>query len=100
MHALGTWSTSGFTETLREELARYNVVLVRRTEDPDAVARVDLGRFTYRSWQEIDIALDEAGRMTELGRVRVPDLSMTTTDVVAQMVAELIAKRLWGDEPP
>jgi hypothetical protein len=100
LHALGTWSTIGFTQTLREELARYNIVVVRRNEEPDAVAVVDLGRFTYQSWQEIDVSLDDDRRVAELGRIRIPDLSMTTTDVAAQMVAELIAKRLWAGKPP
>jgi len=100
LHPLGTWSTVTFSETLRGELARYNVVVVRRSEQPDAVALVDLGRFTYRSWQEIDVSLDENDRVSELGRIRVPDLSMTTTDVAAQTVATLIAKRLWAFEPP
>jgi hypothetical protein len=100
LHALGTWSTSGFTQTLREELARYNIVVVPRNEETDAVALVDLGRFTYRSWQEIDVSLDDDRHVAELGRIRIPDLSMTTTDVAAQMVAELIAKRVWANEPP
>jgi hypothetical protein len=100
LHTLGTWSTTGFRQTLREELARYNIVVVRRNEEPDAVAVVDLGRFTYRSWQEIDVTLDDDHRVAELGRIRVPDLSMSTTDVAAEMVAELIAKRLWANQPP
>jgi hypothetical protein len=100
LHAVGTWSTIGFTATLRDELARYNVVVVHRNEQPDAVAVVDLGRFTYRSWQEIDVALDDDRHVTELGRIRVPDLSMTTTDVAAGMIAELIARRLWANVPP
>jgi hypothetical protein len=98
--ALGTWSTASFSETLREELARYNIVVVPRNEQRDAVAVVDLGRFTYRSWQEIDVFLDVDDRLSELGRIRVPDLSMTTTDVAAQTVATLIARRLWAFEPP
>jgi hypothetical protein len=100
LHTLGTWSTASFTETLREELARYNIVVVRRNEEPDAVARVDLGRFSYRSWQEIDVSLDDDDRLAELGRIRVPDLSMTTADVAAELVATLIARRLWASEPP
>jgi hypothetical protein len=100
VHALGTWSTTGFSQTLREELARYNIVVVHRNEEPDAVAVVDLGRFTYQTWQEIDVTLDDDHRVAELGRIKVPDLSMSTTDVAAEMIAELIAKRLWVHEPP
>ena len=100
VYVLGTWGAAGFRDTLRDELAKYNVVVVRPDEVPDAVARIDLGRFTYRSWQEIEVALDDDHRVDTLGKIRVPELSMTTVDVAAQMVAELIAKRLWANEPP
>jgi hypothetical protein len=93
---LGTWTTAGFIETLRDELAKYHILVVRRAEDPDAVARIDLGRVTYHTWQEVDVSLDDV----DVGRVHVPDLSMTTTDVVAQLVATVIAQRLWAHEPP
>jgi hypothetical protein len=97
---LGTWTTDGFRETLRLELAKYNVAVVDRRQSPDAVALIDLGRWTYGSWQEIDVGLDEDGHVAALGQIRVPDLSMTTTDVAAQTVAELIARRLWAHEQP
>jgi hypothetical protein len=97
---LGTWTTSGFTETLRLELAKYNIAVVDRSQLPDATVLVDLGRWTYRSWQEIDVALDDDGKAETLGRIRVPDLSTTTTDVAAQIVATLIARRLWAREQP
>jgi hypothetical protein len=100
LSTIGTWSTASFSETLREELGKYNIVVVGRDAQPDAIAVVDLGRFTYRSWQEIDVSLAKDSRVSELGRIRVPDLSMTTTDVAAGMIATLVAKRLWAFEGP
>jgi NADP-dependent 3-hydroxy acid dehydrogenase YdfG len=92
----GTWTADGFSETLRLELAKYNIRVVGRRSRPEAVARIDLGRITFRGWQEVDadIVYDDQ-TTTPLGRIRVEDLSMTTLDVAAQPVAVLIARWIW-----
>jgi hypothetical protein len=91
----GSWTVDGFSESLRLELAKYNIQVVGRRSQPEAVARIDLGRITYRSWQEVDVAVADDDRTTPLGRIRVPDLEMTTLDVAAQSVAVLIARWIW-----
>jgi hypothetical protein len=96
---LGRWTIDGFSETLRAELAKYNVVVVDRRASPAGVAIVDLGRWTYRDWQEVDVAVVDRGETTPLGRLRVPDLSMTTLDVAAQSVAALLARWVWKPAP-
>jgi hypothetical protein len=100
VYGLGTWSTAGFTQTLRQELAKYNIVVVEPSETRDAIATIDLGRWTYRTWQEIDVTVGDDRRAVVAGRIRVPDLSMTTTDVAAEMVATLIARKLWAVGEP
>jgi hypothetical protein len=100
VYVLGTWVVDGFSETLRLELAKYNITVVSRRLRPGVVALIDLGHFTYRDWQEVDVALVHDHETTPLGRVRVPDLSMTTLDVAAQPVAALIARWIWTTAMP
>jgi hypothetical protein len=100
IYVLGTWAIDAFSETLRLELAKYNITVVSRRSRPSVVALIDLGRFTYRDWQEVDVALAHDHETTPLGRIRVPDLSMTTLDVAAQPVAELIARWIWTTAMP
>jgi hypothetical protein len=95
VYVLGRWTIDGFSETLRLELAKYNITVAERRSHESIVARIDLGRVTYRQWQEIDVALAHDDETTLLGRIQVPDLSMTTLDVAAQSVATLIAKWIW-----
>jgi hypothetical protein len=96
IHVLGRWTVDGFSDTLRMELAKYNIEVGPRRSEGDVVALIDLGRVTYRDWQEIDVALARGDAMSPWDRVHVPDLSMTTLDVAAQSVAALIARRVWS----
>jgi hypothetical protein len=57
---------------------------------------VDLGRFTYRDWQEVDVWLGGEGEEVALGRIRVPDLAWTTLQVAGIAAAELIARSVWS----
>jgi hypothetical protein len=94
---LGTWTVDGFSETLRLELAKYNIRVDDRRSRPGVVALINLGRLTYRTWQEIDVALIiRDDKTTPLGRIAVTDTSMTTMDVAAQSVAVLIARCIWA----
>ncbi|HLK38320.1 MAG TPA: hypothetical protein VKU41_16270 [Polyangiaceae bacterium] len=96
LYGLGRWVVDGFTQTLVLELGRYNVRVVDRAAGPDAVARVDLGQFTYRQWEEVDVLLLRGGRqVAEPDRIRVPDLEPSTLDVAAELVAGVVARRLW-----
>src|SRR5258708_14985574 len=55
VYVLGRWTIDGFSETLRLELAKYNITVVQRRSPEPIVARIDLGHVTYRQWQEIDV---------------------------------------------
>jgi hypothetical protein len=97
---LGRWTVNSFSDTLRAELVKYNITVVDPESQPGLVALIDLGRFTYRDWQEIDVALTHDDGTTPLGRIRVLDLSATTLDVAAQPVAALIARWVWTAHAP
>jgi hypothetical protein len=99
VYVLGRWTVDSFSETLTLELARYNIAVVDRRSAPRIIALIDLGRWTYRSWQEIDVGLARAGETIPVGRVDVTDLSTSTLDVAAQSVALLIAKAIRTNEP-
>jgi hypothetical protein len=96
----GRWIEDTTSETLREELRKYNVQVVDRRAHPDALVHVDLGQFTYREWQEVDVWLGGEGREVTIGRIRVPDLAWTTLQVAAIAAAELIARSVWTTNPP
>ncbi len=98
VYVLGTWTIDTFSESLRLELAKYNIRVVDRRPEPGVVAVIRLGRFTYRDWQEIDVELTHDGVTTPLGRIRTNDLSMDTIDVAAEPVAVLIARWLWASQ--
>lgn len=100
VYVLGRWTVDAFSDTLRAELAKYNITVVDRPSSSRMIALIDLGRWTYRSWQEIDVALAHDDEKTALGRIRVADTSMTTLDVAAQSVAALIARWIWTTMPP
>jgi hypothetical protein len=95
VYVLGTWTVDEFSEALRHELAKYKIDVVAAASNPGLVARVDMGRWTYREWQEIDAALVREKDVIPLGRIRLSDLSMTTLDVAAESVAVLIARGVW-----
>jgi hypothetical protein len=92
---LGTGIVDGFSETLRLELAKYNIAVEPPRSRQEIVALIDLGRIAYRQWQEIDVAVAHDDETTPLGRIQVLDLSMTTLDVAAQPIAALIARWIW-----
>jgi hypothetical protein len=92
----GRWTEETTSETLREELKKYNIQVVDRGAHPDALVHVDLGRFTYRDWQEVDVWLGAEGEEVTLGRIRVPDLAWTTLQVAGIAAAELIARSVWS----
>ena len=96
VYMLGRWVVDGFTQTLVMQLGRYNIRVVGRSAGPEAVARVDLGQFTYRQWEEVDVLLIRGERaVSEPDRIRVPDLETNTLDVAAELVARIVAQRLW-----
>jgi hypothetical protein len=96
----GRWTEETTSETLREELKKYNIRVVDRRAHPDALYHVDLGQFTYRDWQEVDVWLGSEGHEVTLGRIRVPDLAWTTLQVAGIAAAELIARSVWAANPP
>jgi hypothetical protein len=88
----GQFGLTSFTATLRDELASYNVhVDDKRTPGEDLVL-VNLTPWENR--HAIDVILDRAGQKTSLGRVLVPDRTMTTLDVAAGLVGSIIARGL------
>lgn len=80
-----------FDGTLRTELARRNIRVVG-VKDAAAVAQIDLGLRAYR--QAVEVYLVREGKRMCAGQVLVPDHAMTTMDVAAGMVAEIIAKAI------
>jgi hypothetical protein len=99
VYVLGSWTEDTTGDTLREELAKYNVQVVDRRAHPDAVVHVDLGQFTYREWQEIDVRLGGEGKEVSLARIRVPDLEWTTLQAASIPAAELVARFVWTANP-
>jgi hypothetical protein len=91
---LGTWIVQGFSESLAIELAKYDIRVVDRRAAPRDVAVVNLGLLGYR--QAIDVYLTRDGETTRLGRIHVPDVSETTLDAAAQLVAQVLARSAWG----
>jgi hypothetical protein len=80
-----------FNETLKAELARRNIRVVGE-KDAAAVAQIDLGVPAYRPAVEVYLVRD--GKRMCAGRLLVPDHAVTTMDVAAQVVAEIIAKAI------
>ena len=94
VYTMGTWAIDSFDEELATQLRKYNMVVVDRKTEPQLVAEVDLG--VLANPNAIDVYLRRNGERRYAGRVRVPDLSTTTLDVAAQLVAPLIARPAWG----
>lgn len=94
--SLGTWTVDGFSESLREQLARYAVAVVGDHDPPENTAVVTLGDWSDRVGvgRSIDVAIVNEGGVSHAGRVRIPDLSMTTLAVAAEYVAVLIVRTL------
>ena len=95
---LGTWALRNFDEELGAQLAKYNMVIVPRKPAQHLVAEINLG--VPGNWQAIDVYLVRDGEREYAGRVRVPDLSPTTLDVSAQLLAPVIARRAWNLKGP
>jgi hypothetical protein len=109
-YTLGQWAVDGFDESLEEQLAKYNVKVVDARAAPTFVALIDLGVPGNRRAIDVYLSRDDqpevppqVGRRpeghtrTELaGRVWVTDLSQTTLEASAQLVAPLIARKAWG----
>jgi hypothetical protein len=93
-YTLGTWAKDSFDEELATQLRKYNMVVVDRKAAPHLVAEIDLG--VLANGQAIDVTLVRDGTRAYAGRVNVPDLSPTTLDVAAQLVAPVIARPAWG----
>jgi hypothetical protein len=95
---LPTWGLSNqfaltsFSRTLRDELSTFNITVDDRPTQGEDHVRVNLG--LWDNHHAIDVGLDRGGQQTSLGRVLVPDRSMTTLDVAAELVAGVIARGL------
>jgi hypothetical protein len=95
---LGTWVVRGFTETLRDELAKYDIAVVDRRDSPASVAVITLGAWSDRvgGGRLIQIDMLGEGGLRRVGHELVADLSMTTLDVAAQDIAFIIARSIRG----
>jgi len=97
---LGTWIIDSEVETLTQELKKYNVHVAKLAATSDPIAVVDLGRITYRDWEEVDVSLVHNGKTAPAGRIGVPDLAWTTLQAAAITAAEVIARAVCGALPP
>lgn len=94
VYTLGTWYLQGFSESLAIELMKYNIRVVDKRAAPKTVAIINLGLLGYH--QAVDVYLSRDGETTAAGRVHVPDLSETTIEIAAQLVAQVLARSAWG----
>jgi len=92
---LGTWLVDGFSDSLREELAKYDVRVVQAPES-STTAVITLGDWSdyLGPGRSIGVALVGEGGVTPTGRVWLPDLSMNTLSVAAEQVAVIIVRML------
>lgn len=99
---LGTWVVDGFSETLREELAKYDVTVVPPHAPPQATAVITLGDWSdlLGTGRALTISLVRQGQVPLVGHVWVPDLSMNTLDVAAEDVAVVIVRLLRAPSDP
>lgn len=88
----GKFVVEGFTRTLRDDLASYNIHAGDRCVVGHECVLVNLT--LWENHHAIDALLARDGHTTLLGRVLVPDRSMTTLDVAAGLVASSIARGL------
>ena len=80
-----------FNATLRDQLSRHNIRVVG-VKDAAAVAQIDLGVLGYS--RALEVYLVREGKRMCAGRVLVADHAMTTMDVAAELVAEIIAQAI------
>ena len=100
---LGTWTTKGFSDSLRVELAKFGITVIDHGSSPSpSIAVITLGSWTDRAGfgRSISVELRREGGFMTAGQVRVPDLAPTTLDVAAEYVAFLVARSLRGSSPP
>ena len=88
----GKFVVDGFTRTPHDELASYNIRSDARCERGYECVRVNLT--LWENLHAIDVVLARGGQSVFMGRVLVPDRSMTTFDVAAELVASVIAHGL------
>jgi hypothetical protein len=100
IYVLGNWTIGSFKESLRLELAKYRVHVVDLRSQPMALVEIDLGRITYRQWQEIDVRWVSGGESTPIGAVHLLGLETSTVEAAAEPVAAIIARKVWGVEEP
>jgi hypothetical protein len=93
-YTLGTWTLQSFDEELATQLSKYNMVVVPRKAQQHLVAEINLG--VGANPRAIDVYLVRDGEREYAGRVRVPDLSPTTLDASAQLIAPVLARRAWN----
>jgi hypothetical protein len=94
-HPAGIWAIDSFIEVLSAELAKYHIVLEKpEGHQLDTHVHVTLGTFGPRHWQSVEVYFDEEA--TPEGSVRIPDATLTTFEGVAEPVAVVIARRVWG----
>ena len=93
-YTMGTWALDEFKEELGRQLAKYNMRVVPHGPEAHRIAAINLG--LWNNHQAIDVYLSHDGEPEFAGRVRVPDLAMTTLDASTQLIAPLIARRAWG----
>jgi hypothetical protein len=86
-----------FRGELRERLRRYNITLVDARDRSPYLARVNLGEGAYR--QGIDVWVEHDRTVTPATRLRIPDYEMTTLEASAPLIAEIIARDVYGDAP-
>jgi hypothetical protein len=82
----------GFSRTLRDELATYNIHADSRCEQGHECVVVNLTLWENR--HAVDVGLARGGQTLFLGRLLVPDPSMTSLDVAAELVSSVIARGL------
>lgn len=99
---LGTWVVDGFSESLREQLAEYEVQVVPARPSPEVTVVITLGDWSDRlgAGRSIGVALLRGMALAPAGRVWVPDLSMDTLNVAAEPVALLVARSLRAPPQP
>jgi|SRR5271166_2262172 len=100
LYVVGTWGVTTFTDALRIELAKYRIAIVDHVPGSIGPAfEVDLGEFTYRQWQSIDVSSFGASKVVPIGSVRLGDVGMDAVEAAAEPVAILIARSVWGVTP-
>ena len=101
IYVMSRWAVGGFVDALRIELAKYRVdVVAPGTPGASSSVEIELGQFTYRQWQSVDVRSVLAdGKLQPVGSVRLPDLHDSTIEGAALPVAVIVARYVWGAPP-